>query len=82
MCTTGPSVITVVGCTHFLPCIFTYSHLFSSFIAGGDSKLMILLCVSPAQRYLNESQRCLQFGSRARQIQRGAAKVKTIARQH
>lgn len=38
---------------------------------GGDAKLLLLLCVSPAQRYLTESLQCLNFGYRARQVQRG-----------
>eukprot|EP00117_Sycon_ciliatum_P049856 scpid37116/ scgid5076/ Kinesin-like protein KIFC3 len=40
---------------------------------GGDAKLLVLTCVAPAQRYLTESMQCLQFGSRIRQVQRGAA---------
>ncbi|KAI8791899.1 kinesin-like protein KIF25 [Biomphalaria glabrata] len=41
---------------------------------GGDAKLLILLCVSPAQRYITESLQCLGFGQRARQVQRGPTK--------
>ncbi|XP_050390216.1 kinesin-like protein KIF25 isoform X2 [Patella vulgata] len=41
---------------------------------GGDSKLLVLLCVSPAARYTSESLQCLGFGQRARQVQRGPAK--------
>ncbi|CAG5135954.1 unnamed protein product [Candidula unifasciata] len=41
---------------------------------GGDAKLLILLCVSPAQRYITESLQCLGFGQRARQVQRGQTK--------
>lgn len=41
---------------------------------GGDAKLLVLLCVSPAQRYISESLQCLGFGQRARQVQRGPTK--------
>ncbi|BFZ24742.1 hypothetical protein BsWGS_27781 [Bradybaena similaris] len=41
---------------------------------GGDAKLLILLCVSPAQRYITESLQCLGFGQRARQVLRGPTK--------
>lgn len=41
---------------------------------GGDAKLLLMLCVSPAQRYLTESLQCLNFGQRARQVQRGPPK--------
>ncbi|ESO93373.1 hypothetical protein LOTGIDRAFT_232780 [Lottia gigantea] len=41
---------------------------------GGDAKLLVLLCVSPAARYISESLQCLGFGQRARQVQRGPAK--------
>ena len=41
---------------------------------GGDSKLLVMLCVSPAQKYSTESLQCLGFGSRARQVARGPAK--------
>lgn len=41
---------------------------------GGDAKLLIMLCVSPARKYATESQQCLGFGSRARQVARGPAK--------
>jgi kinesin family protein 25 len=58
----------------------TLTHLLQSSI-GGDAKLLVLLCISPSQRYLGESQRCLQFGSRARQIQRGATKAKFLPKQ-
>lgn len=38
---------------------------------GGDAKLLVMLCVSPAQRFLTETLQCLGFGSRARQVARG-----------
>ncbi|XP_071955799.1 kinesin-like protein KIF25 isoform X2 [Antedon mediterranea] len=41
---------------------------------GGDAKLLVMCCVSPAQRFITESLQCLGFGSRARQIQRGPTK--------
>lgn len=41
---------------------------------GGDSKLVVMLCVSPAQKYGVESLQCLGFGSRARQVARGQVK--------
>ncbi|XP_033111801.1 kinesin-like protein KIF25 isoform X2 [Anneissia japonica] len=44
---------------------------------GGDAKLLVMCCVSPAQRYITESLQCLGFGSRARQIQRGPPKKRT-----
>ncbi|XP_078659251.1 kinesin-like protein KIF25 [Branchiostoma floridae x Branchiostoma belcheri] len=46
---------------------------------GGDAKLLVMCCVSPAQRYLSESLQCLGFGQRARQVQRGPIKRKFIA---
>lgn len=41
---------------------------------GGDAKLLLLLCVSPAKHYVTESLQCLGFGQRARQVQRGPTK--------
>lgn len=41
---------------------------------GGDAKLLVLLCVSPAHRYITETSQCLGFGTRARQVQRGPTK--------
>lgn len=43
-------------------------------ILGGDAKLLVMLCVSPAQRFITETLQCLGFGSRARQIARGQTK--------
>lgn len=48
-----------------------FAHLLFS---GGDAKLLVLLCVSPAHRYITESLQCLGFGTRARQVQRGPTK--------
>ncbi|XP_051954931.1 kinesin-like protein KIF25 [Xyrauchen texanus] len=45
------------------------THLLQDAI-GGDAKLLIMLCVSPTQRFLTESLQSLGFGSRARQVQR------------
>ena len=41
---------------------------------GGDSKLLVMLCVSPVQKYCTESLQGLGFGTRARQVARGPAK--------
>lgn len=41
---------------------------------GGDAKLLVMLCVSPAQRFITETLQCLGFGSRARQVARGQTK--------
>ncbi|XP_067674970.1 kinesin-like protein KIF25 [Haliotis asinina] len=49
------------------------THLLQDSI-GGDAKLLVLLCVSPSQRYITESLQCLGFGQRARQVQRGPTK--------
>ncbi|KAM6467617.1 kinesin-like protein KIF25 isoform 2-T2 [Liasis olivaceus] len=49
------------------------THLLQDAI-GGDAKLLILLCVSPSQKYITESLQTLGFGSRAQQVQRGHAK--------
>ncbi|XP_062912674.1 kinesin-like protein KIF25 isoform X1 [Mobula hypostoma] len=48
--------------------------------AGGDAKLLVMVCVSPGQRYITESLQSLGFGYRARQIQKGHAR-KIPARQ-
>ena len=44
------------------------------FFLGGDAKLLVMLCVSPAQRFITETLQCLGFGSRARQVARGQTK--------
>ncbi|CAB3977488.1 kinesin KIF25 [Paramuricea clavata] len=41
---------------------------------GGDAKLLVMLCVSPVQRFITETMQCLGFGSRARQVARGQVK--------
>ncbi|KXJ23777.1 kinesin-like protein KIF25 [Exaiptasia diaphana] len=41
---------------------------------GGNAKLLVMLCVSPAQKYITETLQCIGFGSRARQVARGPAK--------
>ncbi|PKU47725.1 kinesin-like protein kif25 [Limosa lapponica baueri] len=43
---------------------------------GGDAKLLVMLCISPDQKYLTESMQSLGFGTRARQVQRGQVKKK------
>ncbi|XP_062406318.1 kinesin-like protein KIF25 [Sardina pilchardus] len=51
------------------------THLLQDYI-GGDAKLLVMLCVSPTQRFLAESMQSLGFGSRARQVQRGTPRRK------
>ncbi|NXT00697.1 KIF25 protein, partial [Jacana jacana] len=43
---------------------------------GGDAKLLVMLCISPDQKYVTESMQSLGFGTRARQVQRGQVKKK------
>ena len=50
-----------------------HSTQFDQFL-GGDAKLLVMLCVSPAQRFITETLHCLGFGSRARQVARGQVK--------
>ncbi|KAK0141091.1 Kinesin-like protein KIF25 [Merluccius polli] len=45
------------------------THLLQDAI-GGDAKLLVMLCVSPAQRFITESLQSLSFGARARQVQK------------
>ncbi|XP_041660637.1 kinesin-like protein KIF25 isoform X2 [Cheilinus undulatus] len=45
------------------------THLLQDAI-GGDAKLLLMLCVSPTQRYITESLQSLGLGSRARQVQK------------
>ncbi|XP_015685499.1 kinesin-like protein KIF25, partial [Protobothrops mucrosquamatus] len=49
------------------------THLLQDAI-GGDAKLLVILCVSPSQKYITESLQTLGFGSRARKVQRRHAK--------
>ncbi|NXG44229.1 KIF25 protein, partial [Psilopogon haemacephalus] len=49
------------------------THLLQDSI-GGDAKLLVMLCISPGQKYLTESMQSLGFGTRARQVQRGQVK--------
>ncbi len=44
------------------------------YTVGGDAKLLVMLCVSPVQRFITETMQCLGFGSRARQVARGQVK--------
>ncbi|TKS75622.1 Kinesin-like protein KIF25 [Collichthys lucidus] len=37
---------------------------------GGDAKLLLMLCVSPTQRFITESLQSLGLGTRARQVQK------------
>jgi len=41
---------------------------------GGDAKLLLMVCVSPTNKYVAETIKCLRFGSQARQISRGPTK--------
>ncbi|CAN9507471.1 unnamed protein product [Ophioblennius macclurei] len=45
------------------------THLLQDAI-GGDAKLLVMLCVSPTQRFITESLQSLGFGARARQVQK------------
>uniref|UniRef100_A0A3P9CLQ8 Kinesin family member 25 n=1 Tax=Maylandia zebra TaxID=106582 RepID=A0A3P9CLQ8_9CICH len=44
------------------------THLLQDAI--GDAKLLVMLCVSPTQRFITESLQSLGFGTRARQVQK------------
>uniref|UniRef100_A0A8C1YRD2 Kinesin family member 25 n=1 Tax=Cyprinus carpio TaxID=7962 RepID=A0A8C1YRD2_CYPCA len=54
------------------------THLLQNAI-GGDATLLIMLCVSPTQRFLAESLQSLGFGARARQVQREPSRRKNTA---
>ncbi|XP_034556011.1 kinesin-like protein KIF25 isoform X2 [Notolabrus celidotus] len=45
------------------------THLLQDAI-GGDSKLLLMLCVSPTQRFITESLQSLGLGTRVRQVQK------------
>ncbi|KAM8952966.1 kinesin-like protein KIF25 [Pelodytes ibericus] len=49
------------------------THLLQDSI-GGDAKLLVMLCVSPCQKFTAESLQTLGFGTRARQVSRPSAK--------
>uniref|UniRef100_A0A8B9GDA6 Kinesin family member 25 n=1 Tax=Amazona collaria TaxID=241587 RepID=A0A8B9GDA6_9PSIT len=53
------------------------THLLQDSV-GGDAKLLVMLCISPDQKYLTESMQSLGFGTRARQVQRGQVKKKNF----
>ncbi|XP_069656928.1 kinesin-like protein KIF25 isoform X1 [Haliaeetus albicilla] len=53
------------------------THLLQDSV-GGDAKLLVMLCISPDQKYLTESMQSLGFGTRARQVQRGQVKKKSF----
>ncbi|XP_062429646.1 kinesin-like protein KIF25 [Rhea pennata] len=53
------------------------THLLQDAV-GGDAKLLVILCISPDQKYLAESMQSLGFGTRARQVQRGQVKKKNL----
>ncbi|XP_066549701.1 kinesin-like protein KIF25 isoform X2 [Amia ocellicauda] len=46
---------------------------------GGEAKLLVMLCVSPTQRFLSESLQSLGFGTRARQVQKEPCRKKSGA---
>ncbi|KAM6954296.1 kinesin-like protein KIF25 [Aplochiton taeniatus] len=52
------------------------THLLQDSI-GGDAKLLVMLCVSPSQRYVTESLQSLGFGTRARQVQKDTRRKNT-----
>ncbi|NXU77640.1 KIF25 protein, partial [Oreotrochilus melanogaster] len=55
------------------------SYILSFFLLlGGDAKLLVMLCISPDQKYLTESMQSLGFGTRARQVQKGQVKKKSF----
>ncbi|KFP85349.1 Kinesin-like KIF25, partial [Apaloderma vittatum] len=53
------------------------THLLQDSV-GGDAKLLVMLCISPDQKYLTESMQSLGFGTRARQVQRGQVRKKNF----
>ncbi|XP_071594979.1 kinesin-like protein KIF25 [Heliangelus exortis] len=53
------------------------THLLQDSV-GGDAKLLVMLCISPDQKYLTESMQSLGFGTRARQVQKGQVKKKSF----
>ncbi|XP_067391907.1 kinesin-like protein KIF25 [Emydura macquarii macquarii] len=53
------------------------THLLQDSI-GGDAKLLVMLCISPCQKYLAELLQSLAFGTRARQVQRGQVKKRNV----
>ncbi|GCB61105.1 hypothetical protein scyTo_0012856, partial [Scyliorhinus torazame] len=53
------------------------SKLISIDSIGGDAKLLVIVCVSPAQKYTTESLQSLGFGTRARQVQKGHIRKKS-----
>ncbi|NWS18733.1 KIF25 protein, partial [Pachyramphus minor] len=53
------------------------THLLQDSV-GGDAKLLLMLCISPGQKYLTESMQSLGFGARARQVQKGQVRRRTF----
>ncbi|OXB65394.1 hypothetical protein ASZ78_017124 [Callipepla squamata] len=53
------------------------THLLQDSV-GGDAKLLVMLCISPSQKYLTESMQSLGFGTRARQVQRGQVRKRNL----
>uniref|UniRef100_A0A3Q4BLE1 Kinesin motor domain-containing protein n=1 Tax=Mola mola TaxID=94237 RepID=A0A3Q4BLE1_MOLML len=54
------------------------THLLQDVI-GGDAKLLLMLCVSPTQRFISESLQSLGLGTRARQVQKEPPRAKSNA---
>ncbi|XP_067428727.1 kinesin-like protein KIF25 isoform X1 [Thunnus thynnus] len=52
------------------------THLLQDAI-GGDAKLLLMLCVSPTQRFITESLQSLGLGTRARQVQKDLPRRKS-----
>eukprot|EP00066_Takifugu_rubripes_P021206 XP_011610472.1 PREDICTED: kinesin-like protein KIF25 [Takifugu rubripes] len=52
------------------------THLLQDAI-GGDAKLLLMLCVSPTQRFVAESLQSLGLGTRARQVQKELPRQKS-----
>lgn len=61
---------------------FNFFHILvsscsSSSPSGGDAKLLLMLCVSPTQRFVTESLQSLGLGMRARQVQKEVPRRKS-----
>lgn len=69
----------MILCMHQVPKsiaadLLIVDHCMHLLIIGGDAKLLVMLCVSPVQKFITETLQCLGFGSRARQVARGQVK--------
>jgi hypothetical protein len=45
---------------------------------GGDAKMLMIVCISPGNKYVSESVQSLRFGVGARNVQKGQAIKKRI----